>query len=41
MACGSHTDTLPEGHTNTHIQHANYVAERSTPRFYPYTQALC
>ena len=22
------------------IQHANYVAERSTPRFYPYTQAL-
>jgi hypothetical protein len=30
----SHTDTLPEGHTNTRIQHANYVAERCTTRFY-------
>ena len=30
----SHTDTLPEGHTNTRIQHANYVAERCTPRYY-------
>ena len=25
---------LPEGHTNTRIQHANYVAERCTPRYY-------
>ena len=24
----------PEGHTNTRIQHANYVAERCTPRYY-------
>ena len=24
----------PEGHTNTCIQHANYVAERCTPRYY-------
>ena len=30
----SHTDTLPEGHTNTRIQYANSVAERFTPRFY-------
>ena len=34
-AMSVHTDTLPEGHTNTRIQHANYVAERFTPRFYP------
>ena len=26
--------TPPEGHTNTRIQHANYVAERCTPRYY-------
>ena len=25
---------LPEGHTNIRIQHANYVAERCTPRYY-------
>ena len=34
MACASHTDTLPESHTNTRIQHANYVAECCTPRYY-------
>ena len=25
---------LPEGHTNTRIQHANYVAARCTLRYY-------
>ena len=25
---------LPEDHTNTRIQHANYVAERCTPHYY-------
>ena len=33
MECASHPDTHPEGHTNTLIQHANYVAERCTPRY--------
>ena len=33
MVCASHP-FLPEGHTNTRIQHANYVAERCTPRYY-------
>ena len=33
MAYASHP-FLPESHTNTRIQHANYVAERCTPRYY-------
>ena len=31
MAYATHTDTLPKGHTNTRIQHANYVAIQLAP----------